>query len=405
MQKTVKFLENHPKRDWDTYDFICGFEFSVTDTHLIGTAYEAERVHRLKVILSDDLMTNWGLWDTNEKGVSDAMLKVAYQSAEEYISGFIKNEVALDKELPALERTTTNSPRLCPFKIVNIAYPNKNTFVVDFDKPFESASLPSLNYQDKVTESKSRSLKVFLCHTTGDKPAVRALYKHLRVDGVDAWLDEEKLLPGQNWQDEISKAVKESDVVIICLSNNSITKEGYVQKEIKFALDVADEKPDGTIYIIPIRLEHCVVPQKLNKLQWADLYFDGKSFDTHEYSKLLSSLQIRANSIGISLPVINDETLLNRFIDLGNRLRVLLLSRASRHGMSNARTTDFPNVLIFLRDTGLLEAEEYYEVDQLDKLYHEILHGKADYRQELTPGMVNRLDAIVGLYEDLESNV
>jgi len=71
-------------------------------------------------------------------------------------------------------------------------------------------------------------LHVFLCHASGDKPAVRELYRRLCAEGIDAWLDEEKLLPGQNWQHEIPKAVHTSDVVIVCLSRNSINKAGYI---------------------------------------------------------------------------------------------------------------------------------------------------------------------------------
>ena len=53
-----------------------------------------------------------------------------------------------------------------------------------------------------------RSLKVFLCHAHSDKDVVRALYERLTRDGVDAWLDKEKLLPGQDWELEIRKAVR-----------------------------------------------------------------------------------------------------------------------------------------------------------------------------------------------------
>jgi hypothetical protein len=66
---------------------------------------------------------------------------------------------------------------------------------------------------------------------------VRDLYKHLRADGVDAWLDAENLIAGQNWQVEIPKAIRESDVVIVCLSEKSINKERYVQKEINSPLN------------------------------------------------------------------------------------------------------------------------------------------------------------------------
>ncbi len=33
-----------------------------------------------------------------------------------------------------------------------------------------------------------RALKVFLCHTHADRDPVRTLYTHLTKDGVDAWL-------------------------------------------------------------------------------------------------------------------------------------------------------------------------------------------------------------------------
>ena len=59
-----------------------------------------------------------------------------------------------------------------------------------------------------------RPLKVFLCHAHSDAAAVRALYSRLKRAGVDAWLDKEKLLPGQgfdrlnlpDWELEIHKA-------------------------------------------------------------------------------------------------------------------------------------------------------------------------------------------------------
>ena len=146
-----------------------------------------------------------------------------------------------------------------------------------------------------------RQLKVFLCHASGDKPPVRELYRRLVAEGVDAWLDQEKLLPGQDWRVEIPRAVSESDVVVICLSNKSITKEGYIQKEIRFALDSAEEKPEGTIFLIPARLEDCVVPERLNRWQWVDLY------EENGFIKLLRSLKLRANAVGAVIDPISYE--------------------------------------------------------------------------------------------------
>jgi hypothetical protein len=69
----------------------------------------------------------------------------------------------------------------------------------------------SFFYLSSFIHMDSRPLKVFpstssghrLCHASADKPAVRDLYKRLVADGVDAWLDAESLVPGQNWQVEI----------------------------------------------------------------------------------------------------------------------------------------------------------------------------------------------------------
>ena len=93
-------------------------------------------------------------------------------------------------------------------------------------------------------------MKIFICHSKEDKEQVRALYRKLKRSRFDPWLDEEKLIPWQDWDQEIRKAINESQAVIVCLSKVSLNKEGYVQKEIRLALDIADEKPPETIFLI-----------------------------------------------------------------------------------------------------------------------------------------------------------
>ena len=139
-------------------------------------------------------------------------------------------------------------------------------------------------------------LCVFLCHASGDKPVVRELYHRLQRDGFQPWLDEEDLLPGQDWQFEIPRAVRAADVVLVCLSHQAINKEGYVQKEIRFALDIADEKPPGAIFLIPLKIQECSVPERLSRWQWVDLSAPNG------YERLIRSLSLRAQSKGIQRP-------------------------------------------------------------------------------------------------------
>jgi hypothetical protein len=146
-----------------------------------------------------------------------------------------------------------------------------------------------------MTEAK-RPLKVFLCHAHADRDPVRALYARLTQDGVDAWLDKEKLLPGQDWELEIKKAVREADVVVVCLSKQ-FNQAGFRQKEVRLALDTAMEQPEGEIFIIPARLEECDNLESLRKWHEVDL------FEEDGYEKFVRALRVRAENVGAILHV------------------------------------------------------------------------------------------------------
>jgi formylglycine-generating enzyme required for sulfatase activity len=144
----------------------------------------------------------------------------------------------------------------------------------------------------------SQKLSVFLCHASGDKPAVRELHARLLAEGwIDPWLDEEKLYPGQDWDIEIEKAVEAAHAVIVFLSKNSVNKEGYVQRELRFVLDIALTKPEETIFVIPLRLEACELPRRLRAYQFAD-YFPAEQRE-RAYERLLYSLKLRAKNLDI----------------------------------------------------------------------------------------------------------
>jgi hypothetical protein len=146
----------------------------------------------------------------------------------------------------------------------------------------------------KVSISRKKlrgKLRIFLCHSSGDKDVVYHLYHDLKRDGFRPWLDKENLVLGQDWDLEIVREVRETHVVIVCLSHHSTTKEGYFHKEIKVALDTADEKPEGTIYIIPVMIEACLLPMRLGKWHAEGLY------EPQGYEKLVTALQMRAEQL------------------------------------------------------------------------------------------------------------
>ena len=140
----------------------------------------------------------------------------------------------------------------------------------------------------------NRKLRVFLCHSSQDKPIVRQIYQRLLIEGwIDPWLDEVKILAGQDFHLEINKATRNADVIIICLSSVSVIKEGFVNREIRQALDIAQEKREGEIYIVPLRLDDCDPSfEQLKKLHWVNY------FEEDGYERLKKSLQQRFERLG-----------------------------------------------------------------------------------------------------------
>ncbi|MBL8079388.1 MAG: toll/interleukin-1 receptor domain-containing protein [Anaerolineales bacterium] len=145
----------------------------------------------------------------------------------------------------------------------------------------------------------TRKLIPFLCHAKQDQNMVREFGNRLKIESwIDPWFDEEDLLPGQMWEESVIRAVSQSDAVIVFLSKGAVVHEGFFQKELNLALDTAKEKPEGTIFIIPIRLDECEVPLRLQPYQYVD-YFGDEAKRKNMYDNLIASLQIRARSLGI----------------------------------------------------------------------------------------------------------
>lgn len=113
--------------------------------------------------------------------------------------------------------------------------------------------------------------RIFLCHASEDKPQVGEVYARLKAAGFEPWLDEEEILPGQDWNYEIEQALETCDFVMVFLSTRSVGKIGYVQREFRNALYRSEEMPEEHIHTIPVKLDDCEVPRRFRRHQWANL--------------------------------------------------------------------------------------------------------------------------------------
>jgi hypothetical protein len=58
---------------------------------------------------------------------------------------------------------------------------------------------------------------VFISHSSDDDAFVKQLAADLRAAGVDTWVDQENISPGQDWIREVEKALKTCEAMILVL--------------------------------------------------------------------------------------------------------------------------------------------------------------------------------------------
>lgn len=131
----------------------------------------------------------------------------------------------------------------------------------------------------------TQQVNIFLIYAHGDREAVRKLHQRIVRDGINAWMDAQNLQPGQDWQHEIRRAILKSDLILVCLSDGFNKQPGYRHEELKIALEKAKLLDEDRVFIIPIRLEECDMPESLRHLHRVDL------FEAGGYKRLIHSLR------------------------------------------------------------------------------------------------------------------
>jgi hypothetical protein len=128
--------------------------------------------------------------------------------------------------------------------------------------------------------------QIFLSYAREDKEEVESLCQKLCDAGFKPWMDTKDILPGEQWKSSIRKAIRHSDFFLACLSKKSVGKRGWIQREIREALDIWQEMLDSDIYLIPVRLEDCKAPDRLRDFQWVDL------FEEDGWTRLVEAVEV-----------------------------------------------------------------------------------------------------------------
>jgi hypothetical protein len=144
--------------------------------------------------------------------------------------------------------------------------------------------------------------KIFFNYADLDQPRVLEIYNRLSEEGFAAWLDKKNLRPGDDWRQEINKAIKASSVFVACFSRNYLSGDGFRYAELREAMERAKEMAFGHKYIIPIRLDYCEIPEEISsELQYIDVFDNDGGWDEDNWKRFSDTLRQELKSRGIKL--------------------------------------------------------------------------------------------------------
>ena len=120
------------------------------------------------------------------------------------------------------------------------------------------------------------STTIFVSYARADSEVALKLAGDLKTAGVNVWLDQLDIAPGERWDRAVEEALERSKRLLVILSPTSVGSDN-VMDEVSYAID---EKKD----IVPIMIERCRLPLRMRRFQFIDFAVEY----TSSLKKLLS---------------------------------------------------------------------------------------------------------------------
>jgi hypothetical protein len=137
------------------------------------------------------------------------------------------------------------------------------------------------------------------------------------------------------------------------------------------------------------------------------LYHDGNGLTIERdkveiYAELAHLLYEKLFERRLPMRPRQHKELLGEFLATWVALEEGLRDTADRNSAVGFRPGPFKEVLRFIRGMGFLEASQMAELGHLRDLRNEIVHGKIDYRDEITPQVLGRLTEFAQMFNERE---
>ena len=102
-----------------------------------------------------------------------------------------------------------------------------------------------------------KTMKGFISYARENRRSVDRLRNNLRAlerRGEIRFFDDHQVEPGDEWEETTARALSESDVILICVSDHLLGSEFIYRTEMMVAFEKHDA---GTARVIPVILNYC----------------------------------------------------------------------------------------------------------------------------------------------------
>lgn len=121
---------------------------------------------------------------------------------------------------------------------------------------------------------------VFISYSHENKSTVQHLCKEVASHDISVWIDWDELTLGTPWKQAINKTIQSGDFFVACFSQEYLDENrNYLQEDLSVAIEHLRQKPDDRAWFIPIKLNHCEIPdikigknESIRDLKCVDLY-------------------------------------------------------------------------------------------------------------------------------------
>jgi hypothetical protein len=119
--------------------------------------------------------------------------------------------------------------------------------------------------------SDSHESRIFVSYARPDLKPVQRIVSFLKAAGFPTWFDQDDLLVGDDWSSVIKREIAKAWLLLLCLSMKSVDRTGFFQKEMSLAVEQAEMRPRSQVFIMPVQLNACSIPEDIERLHVLDL--------------------------------------------------------------------------------------------------------------------------------------